>query len=73
MQLRIWTHLLKKPLMENFIFCAVSIRHYYYLRPFLEKFENKIFKNIIFLRLAFFEKIKKPIKLVHFLLNLGQN
>ena len=23
--LRIWSHLLKKPLMENFIFCAVYI------------------------------------------------
>ena len=23
--LRIWSHLLKKPLMENFIFCAVRI------------------------------------------------
>ena len=24
-KLRIWSHLLKKPLMENFIFCAVII------------------------------------------------
>ena len=24
LQLRIWSHLLKKALMENFIFCAVS-------------------------------------------------
>ena len=23
--LRIWSHLLKKPLMENFIFCAVDV------------------------------------------------
>ena len=23
--LRIWSHLLKKPLLENFIFCAVGI------------------------------------------------
>ena len=23
--LRTWSHLLKKPLMENFIFCAVSL------------------------------------------------
>ena len=26
MKLRIWSHLLKKSLMENFIFCAVNIR-----------------------------------------------
>ena len=25
--LRIWSHLLKKSLMENFIFCAVIMRH----------------------------------------------
>ena len=25
-KLRIWSHLLKKPLMENFIFCAASRR-----------------------------------------------
>ena len=25
MKLRIWSHLLKKSLMENFIFCAVNI------------------------------------------------
>ena len=24
-KLRIWSHLLKKPLMENFIFCAVKL------------------------------------------------
>ena len=24
--LRIWSHLLKKSLMENFIFCAVSVK-----------------------------------------------
>ena len=27
-KLRIWSHLLKKSLMENFIFCALSIQHY---------------------------------------------
>ena len=26
-QIRIWSHLLKKSLMENFVFCAVSIVH----------------------------------------------
>ena len=25
--LRIWSYLLKKPLMENFIFCAVDLFH----------------------------------------------
>ena len=38
--LRIWSHLLKKSLMENFTFCAVSIvmmisQFYYYLRKIL--------------------------------------
>ena len=28
--LRIWSHLLKKSLMENFIFCAVPITSYYF-------------------------------------------
>ena len=27
-KLRIWSHLLKKSLMENFIFCAVITRHH---------------------------------------------
>ena len=26
-KLQIWSHLLKKSLMENFIFCAVSVAH----------------------------------------------
>ena len=26
--LRIWSHLLKKPLMENFIFCAMCPKHF---------------------------------------------
>ena len=30
-KLRIWSHLLKKFLMENFIFCAVAITYYVYL------------------------------------------
>ena len=29
-KLRIWSHLLKKSLMENFIFCAVKLRIYNY-------------------------------------------
>ena len=29
--LLIWSHLLKKSLMENFSFCAVSILHFFYL------------------------------------------
>ena len=27
--LQIWSHLVKKSLMENFIFCAVSDYHYF--------------------------------------------
>ena len=35
-KLRIWSHLLKKSLMENFIFCAVwAIRNEFYTKPFI--------------------------------------
>ena len=27
-KLRIWSHLLKKSLMANFIFCAVPVKHF---------------------------------------------
>ena len=27
--LRIWSHWLKRALMENFIFCVVKVSHYY--------------------------------------------
>ena len=30
-KLRIWSHLLKKPLMYNFIFCAVIFNEIYFL------------------------------------------
>ena len=29
-KLQIWSHLLKKSLMKNFIFCAVKVRYYNY-------------------------------------------
>ena len=32
--LRIWSHLLKKPLMENVIFCAVEAIFLYHFHPF---------------------------------------
>ena len=38
-KLRIWSHLLKKSLMENFIFCAV---HYVVCRAQLNNSENKL-------------------------------
>ena len=46
--LRIWSHLLKKSLMENFIFCAVKerfwVRFYYQTRiKFLTIFHTKDF------------------------------
>ena len=47
--LRIWSHLLKKPLMENFIFCAVWARLKLPIRFFLDL----IIINII-------DKLDKP-------------
>ena len=32
-KLRIWSHLLKKSLMENLIFCAVKTTHWIKVRP----------------------------------------
>ena len=50
-KLRIWSHLLRKSLMENFIFCAVNVK---LLQPFhvsvlflytLKTLENVWFRN----------------------------
>ena len=37
--LRIWSHLLKKPLMENFIFCAVLRANHFTLFLYLVLFQ----------------------------------
>ena len=42
-KLRIWSHLQKKSLMENFIFCAVS---YIFKRRFVFQFQNILLKRI---------------------------
>ena len=43
--LRIWSHLLKKSLMENFIFCAMSLRYLIEaeLKPYADsRFESRL-------------------------------
>ena len=45
--LRIWSHLLKKSLMGNFIFCAVKYYHYNLAKIFFEeKFSDKSLSKI---------------------------
>ena len=39
-KLRIWSHLLKKPLMENFIFCAVYVFKHSADKQYLYKFKQ---------------------------------
>ena len=49
--LRIWSHLLEKSLMENFIFCVVLVCtieigvHYSFIMFFTSTFPNNITKN----------------------------
>ena len=47
-KLRIWSHLLKKPLMENFIFCAMI---YLYIIQ-TERINNSVSTNEIMLNLC---------------------
>ena len=52
-KLRIWSHLLKKYLMENFIFCAVCsaaiLTNFIFISPFILMFSIilQIFRQII--------------------------
>ena len=48
-KLRIWSHLLKKFLMENFVFCAVSIKN-------KSNVTSKVFTN--FANVRVYEQIK---------------
>ena len=60
-KLRIWSYLLKKSLMENFIFCAV------HLPQFLEKKPLPYFKNIMFYKpekFWFLHVVKTPLELL---------
>ena len=45
-ELRIWSHLLKKSLMENFIFCAMYLKHsrklHYFLLREIQKLSQKV-------------------------------
>ena len=41
-KLRIWLHLLKKSLMENFIFCAVPMQK---IQPFFSQWNNQSLKG----------------------------
>ena len=34
-KLRIWPHLLKKSLMENYIFCAVHVAEAFFIKPII--------------------------------------
>ena len=43
--LRIWSHLLKKSLLENFIFCEVLVKDY--LRKFLEKIPQMFMESLL--------------------------
>ena len=47
-KLRIWSHLLKKSLIENFIFCAVT--NHVFLRTFHSLPDLKIYKLVLFYR-----------------------
>ena len=44
-KLRIWSHLLKKSLKENFIFCAVTYQHRFMIKHLLPKFSHLSIKN----------------------------
>ena len=54
--LRIWSHLMKKSLMENFIFCAVNIAEHFLLKTEqnLTSFWEIFFCYVIFLFTAYF-------------------
>ena len=53
-KLRIWSHLLKKSLMENFIFCAVSGALLWILRVFWEQLLCRKRERLSLLNLPFF-------------------
>ena len=57
-KLRIWSHLLKKLLMENFIFCAVLLFLFCYLRQSAVLFE-RLLKLILYLVLEEHKKFRR--------------
>ena len=44
-KLRIWSHLLKKSLVENFIFCAVAFMQYVAILLKITCFEYRVYRT----------------------------
>ena len=57
-KLRIWSHLLKKSLMENFIFCAVFVYISGLRLPFILKKIAYEMSLVIFVVLAIFSSVQ---------------
>ena len=44
--LRIWSYLLEKSLMENFIFCAVLTIYFFFTKPNLQNHNNLVLSPV---------------------------
>ena len=68
-KLRIWSHLLKKSLMENFIFCAVSLLAIFWISKNHQQWEIKTSVRLSFLIKFLKEFHVKFVKFEYFINN----
>ena len=54
--IHIWSHLLKKSLMENFIFCAVKRFNFQYIETEVKSVNDRVNISMLSVKIPFFGK-----------------